>query len=154
MKTLITAIVFFLSIGASAQTDSANVIVTAPIQARDLLFLAGAGAINPNDTSFKKPYDQIEAALAANPNYVLTNNINVNIRPSALLRIYESMRTMDYRFVSTHFARLSTAFRNVTGTANIGRTWLVWRLNVMDAQDTSADTEIINSAIRKIVASQ
>lgn len=152
MKKLLLILSISLSISVSAQTDSSNVNVTAAIQARDLLFLIGAGVLDANDTSYKKPYDQIEAAIGANPNYGLTSNINVSIKPSALLRIYESLRVMDYRFVSTHFTRLSTAFRNVTGTANIGRTWLVWRLNIMDSQDTASDTDIINRAIQKIVA--
>jgi hypothetical protein len=152
MKKILFSLLILSALNVKAQTDSANQANTWAVQVRDAAFLIGSGILHPSDTLYKVAYDSISAKLnrEANKTSGNTNNLNIPIRPKAILKLSENIRAMDIRFVSTMYSRLNTGFRGITGTGNIGRAWLIIRLDALDSGEAAETNTIILRAFDKV----
>ena len=154
MKKILSLILIAISFNSYSQTDSSMQANTVGMQIRDAKFLVGIGLLHPADTLYKVAYDSISAKIRRDPNAIETNNLNIPVRPKALLEITKGLRVQQYSTAASHYARLNTAFRAITGAGNLGRTWLVIRMDALDASETTGDTKILQNAATKILGEQ
>jgi hypothetical protein len=154
MKKHLLLFLLITTLSAGAQTDSSMQLNTLAIQIRDAKFLVGTGVLHADDTLFKVTYDSVSAKIRRDPTAIETNNLNIPVRPKALLEINKSLRMMQYSTGVAHFVRLTTGFRGITGTANLGRSWLVIRMDALDASETTADATLLQKAVTKILGEQ